>query len=392
MVLDKKMLHKTLFIRRSEPQSETSPPWDGIDFIYRLGSDELSDRLKGHYLNYQTLRQRKHQAAIDFLREELQIMQAEDGRQINIASHLEQKSFNSPRSERKESQDISSVSSTSRSTHSPPASSSQSPRPPLRVKPSIEPLALSRHEPLSSITTGQQLVFNLRDGRTMHVKTKRKMTDEEREAYKETRKRGACDQCKQKKGKCTHKIPSSPESIQANSMKQGVKRNSVEHRLSPSREGLGIHRYSHDESRPGKRLAMSTPASSFPAESGLSPQFNDTVVSPGSTQNIDRYDPDLSLETPYNKPMYVSNHISQEVLQSLSPSNPGTEGPLRVDFHLPQDDIENIRAGSSAARPFLPFSPVNLFPSSYQFPCGPGFMNPQSMHSHSPWPGEPGHT
>jgi len=50
-------------------------------------------------------------------------------------------------------------------------------------------------------TSAQQFVWSAHDGRSMRPKTKRKMTVEERSAYKETRKRGACDKCRRQKGR-----------------------------------------------------------------------------------------------------------------------------------------------------------------------------------------------
>lgn len=47
----------------------------------------------------------------------------------------------------------------------------------------------------------QHFVWSAHDGRPMQPKTKRKMTLEERSAYKETRKRGACERCRRQKGK-----------------------------------------------------------------------------------------------------------------------------------------------------------------------------------------------
>ncbi|KAF2446606.1 hypothetical protein P171DRAFT_262739 [Karstenula rhodostoma CBS 690.94] len=56
----------------------------------------------------------------------------------------------------------------------------------------------------ASPTVAQQFVWSAHDGRSMRPKTKRKMTVEERNAYKNTRKRGACDKCRKQKGRCTH--------------------------------------------------------------------------------------------------------------------------------------------------------------------------------------------
>ncbi|KAG9195999.1 hypothetical protein G6011_01120 [Alternaria panax] len=181
-------------IKRIHPTSDETPPWAGMSFIQPVDSDALHELLKHQYPQCASLRQRKHMAAIDFLRRELESMQNETagtspGDQTRISP---QTSLSAPEKlgERKHQRSI-----------SPSLSQSSSYRSPTLLK----------HHPQQSpamkkMGTGQQHVFSIVDGLAMQPKKKRKMTPAERSAYKTTRKVGACDKCKRQKGKCTHVI------------------------------------------------------------------------------------------------------------------------------------------------------------------------------------------
>ncbi|KAK3202138.1 hypothetical protein GRF29_161g263335 [Pseudopithomyces chartarum] len=80
------------FILRQQATSDELPPWAGIIFKDPVDSDTLSEKLRAAYPSCRTLRERKHQAAIDFLQEELHRMQYG----TPIASVTRTGSFSSP--------------------------------------------------------------------------------------------------------------------------------------------------------------------------------------------------------------------------------------------------------------------------------------------------------
>ena len=215
------------FILRERATSDELPPWAGIIFKYpvranvycrfniqfwtnspvrfQVDSDQLSEKLRAAYPDYKTLRERKHQAAIDFLREELSRMQS--GIPIADASPVE--SFKSLTQEPLVDASNTAVEMVSDGDEFPNSSVS----PPLDESLNF-PKVLGRASRVSRASGGpeqsqssalpksaQQFVWSAHDGRSMQPKTKRKMTVEERSAYKETRKRGACHRCRRKKGR-----------------------------------------------------------------------------------------------------------------------------------------------------------------------------------------------
>lgn len=180
-------------IKRIHPTSDETPPWAGMAFTQPVDSDALHELLKNQYPQCTSLRQRKHMAAIDFLKRELESMQNETagtmtemspGDQARVVFHASHQSLEEL-SERKHQRSISPSLSQSSSCRSP---------------------ALLDHHPqqspaITKIGAGQQHVFSIVDGLAMQPKKKRKMTPAERSAYKTTRKVGACDKCKRQKGK-----------------------------------------------------------------------------------------------------------------------------------------------------------------------------------------------
>ncbi|KAF1957676.1 hypothetical protein CC80DRAFT_547570 [Byssothecium circinans] len=198
------------FIQRHQPPTDESPPWSGIFFKFPVDSDILAERLKLAYPTCRTHRERKHQATIDFFSEELQRMRSKE---VTPFSTIKSAEPSLPEL----SQDAAKVYSQafSDSSRRPSASGGTSPSvvgsmdSPLveRVRPIISAgLSPTLQPPTTPTANAQQFVWNARDGKSMRPKTKRKMTVEERSAYKETRKRGACDKCRKQKGRCTHMI------------------------------------------------------------------------------------------------------------------------------------------------------------------------------------------
>jgi len=189
------------FITRQQRTSDDLPPWAGITFRDPVDSDALAEKLRAAYPNCKTLRERKHRATIDFLSEELAEMQSKSAATLSPdATPENSKAYNDPFSD-----------------HSRPASASASVSP-LGSEAMRSPVLAERlrkesitgfnlesqqqQQPTTSPTnSAQQFVWSAHDGRSMRPKTKRKMTVEERSAYKETRKRGACDKCRRQKGK-----------------------------------------------------------------------------------------------------------------------------------------------------------------------------------------------
>jgi len=179
-------------IKRSQPTSDASPPWAGMKFTQPVDSDALHELLKEQYPQCKTLRQRKHMAAIDFLRLELESMQHEST-ESTTGTSCETQALSALDASRPGVEELAAL--THRRSVSPSLSRSSSYR---------SPVHLDDHIP--QIGVGQQHVFSIVDGFATQPKKKRKMTPAERSAYKTTRKVGACDKCKRQKGKCTHVI------------------------------------------------------------------------------------------------------------------------------------------------------------------------------------------
>lgn len=196
------------FIHRQQATADETPPWAGIAFKLPIDSDMLAERLRFSYPQRRTLRERKHQATIDFFVEELNQMQRRDKSHSVITRPGEQPvsdalrnttmPYNHPNS------DPNLPRSASECTSPSIQGSVGSPRPSdFMAKPVV---SLPSNPSVQSPTTpSSQFVWSAHDGRTARPKTKRKMTVEERNAYKATRKRGACSRCRKQKGK-VHKL------------------------------------------------------------------------------------------------------------------------------------------------------------------------------------------
>ena len=170
-----------------------------------MDSDTLSEKLKAAYPEYQTHRERKHQAAIDFLNEELHRMQTRavtkavcTTETMTTTIRPRHDSYTPLMEVLPECDDVSTVSS--RTT---PFITDASTPPKLSEKGIDEPLEEDMRVTrlTSNPANKQHFIWSAHDGRPMQPKTKRKMTLEERSAYKETRKRGACEKCRRQKGK-----------------------------------------------------------------------------------------------------------------------------------------------------------------------------------------------
>ena len=198
-------MHSIPIIRKQQTTDQTSP-WDGINFTHEVGSDELAETLKDALPRYRTLRERKHAAAIKFLVYELCEMQSTSTtpastRTLLMHDLLYMRPLASEADEGTKctvhSQDLISAS------HPPATSVNSAAHGNLRQPFEAIPLTLS--QPLfinpTTAASSSQFVFNAIDGRVVQQKYKRKMTAEERLGYRETRRRGACLNCKRQKGK-----------------------------------------------------------------------------------------------------------------------------------------------------------------------------------------------
>jgi hypothetical protein len=196
-------------IARHKAPSDHTPPWKDMAFDPPIGSDELSDRLKAAFPEGQTLRQRKYLAAIAFLQGELQQIKAEDANRLGPStpsSIQNAKSISSVKRHRSHELLIDSHRESPASCDSPSvASSAQSASSPSLVDRGTcgtdQDSKTDGWRPSTPNPIGTTIVFNSVNGRTVQPKTKRKMTQQERKAYKETRIRGACVKCKKTKGK-----------------------------------------------------------------------------------------------------------------------------------------------------------------------------------------------
>lgn len=186
-------------IRRVKNTSDDSPPWTGIAFTMPVDSDKLADELRRAYPEYSTLRERKHMAAIDFLKNELSLIHQETSesaasKEYEVAPSQDFDPFPYDPEVRGWRGSVSSS--------------------PYLVSTNQDALPL-KHDLLRSGAQGtnaatkvtgsaQELVFSVSDGRPMQLKTKRRMTKEEKVVYRKTRKRGACSRCRRQKEKvCT---------------------------------------------------------------------------------------------------------------------------------------------------------------------------------------------
>lgn len=203
-------------IIRVEPTSDETPPWAGLRFVAPIGSDELSDLLRSAYPEGRNLHQRKHLAAIEFLKYELEKMQApstEGSASMEPASSVGM----TPQSGINSSHDAIPVDSRSqtRTCHTSPSVSGSIASPLLaeRTRPSVDQKYPA--EQASMVGTTQTFVFSATDGKPMQQRTKKKMSMEERRDYKETRKRGACLNCRRAKAKVVHNPDPSDSAAQS---------------------------------------------------------------------------------------------------------------------------------------------------------------------------------
>jgi hypothetical protein len=193
-------------IERVELTSDETPPWTGMAFTLPVDSDRLSEDLKREYPQCSTLRERKHMAAIDFLRAELHFMQSKSStRTFEEDEFLATPGATSTCSDALD--DRSRRDSTS--SHLSPVNITQDDGTLMhdlhQTETNISPNVTTAFIP-SIPDTAQQFVFSVVDGRSLKPKTKRRMTREEKAAYRTTRKHGACPTCRRQKGKVCNSL------------------------------------------------------------------------------------------------------------------------------------------------------------------------------------------
>jgi hypothetical protein len=190
-------------IERVKCTSDETPPWDGIRFIRPVDSDKLAEDLKQAYPDCSTLRERKHMAAIDFLKIELHQIQTGNvatnfGKRSDHLTTPNASSYCTDTSDAHSRQDCLSTPRSQAITTQNSTSYMRQPEP--------EETSLSSNSFFvpSNVTPASQIVFSASDGRTLQLHTKRRMTKEEKVTYRKIRKRGACITCRRQKGKVCH--------------------------------------------------------------------------------------------------------------------------------------------------------------------------------------------
>lgn len=304
-------------IHRHQRTSDETSPWDGIAFVEPVGSDSLADQLKRAYPAGKNLRERKHLAAIDFLKAELRTIQESTTGRIVLEADV----VGSPSSASHTSQDIPSGSSQhSLSTRgSPAALPISSPRfiaqgqrnggQKIKTANSTQPFPNS---------TMQQFVFNSTDGRTMHMRTRKTMTPNERESYTQTRRRGACKKCKKAKAKCTH-----DEQSQNMTVDTSPKKPSKRPASTPGPEEIETKKILKTE----PRIPIDIPMTTVPEDQQIRPQTAPVSPQPyrlGDTPGNREWAPGLE----GSNHMYVPSltpHINQDPNWFQQYPQPGME-------------------------------------------------------------------
>ena len=154
------------------------------------------------YPNCRTLRERKHQATVDFFTGELRNMQWKDA--VPVTSTRSSGSDHIDSGPERSISCSQAILVKDRPGSAPGANSLSAVRLPEvnAVKP-VNPITTTDQTKFQNPPAAKphQIVWNAHNGKSMLPKTKRKMTLEERSAYKETRKRGACEKCRRQKGR-----------------------------------------------------------------------------------------------------------------------------------------------------------------------------------------------
>jgi hypothetical protein len=171
--------------------SDENPPWAGISFALPVGSDQLADKLRQAYPD-STLRERKHMAAIDFLKNELpemrqQALRTTASENNNTLTPQDCQSFSNGLNVKSRQGSVA-TSLSSLSTNQDASSQEHN-------------LLRSGVQAINTTGPAPEIVFSISDGRPVQLRTKRRMTKEEKIVYKTTRKRGACSKCRRQKGK-----------------------------------------------------------------------------------------------------------------------------------------------------------------------------------------------
>ncbi|KAJ4366785.1 hypothetical protein N0V83_007310 [Neocucurbitaria cava] len=306
-------------IKRVQPTSDETPPWSGMSFVQPVDSDALHEHLKIAYPQCTTLRERKHMAAIDFLVAELHQMQSKGPTFVAVEHSANDPAAPNPGALSRKGSISASLS---------PTSSAQ-------FSTSVELAFQDRHSsttpgrllPKGQLTEspGQHLVFSAVDGRMMQPKTKRRMTAEEKDAYKETRKRGACRKCKRQKGKCTHVIDMNEGLGHTKDVKKATKRrtsqNSGVESQNPSKLAKVEHQFKTNQLK-----------SNLPSQqdsSGLQHGPDNEVDGPSNQPTLQsdnmQWDQKLREMDQSELPRYVNHQVFMPPYGVSLPGNAGAE-------------------------------------------------------------------
>ncbi|KAH8725437.1 hypothetical protein GQ44DRAFT_217010 [Phaeosphaeriaceae sp. PMI808] len=338
-------------IKRVERTSDETPPWKGIIFTLPVGSDVLSEELKRAHPGCSTLRERKHMAAIEFLQAELRQMQspvditAQNG---DIATPDASSIYSDPLD------GCSSLESVSM-RRSPSTTTKDLPTVEAMQQKDLTPASTHLSPSMSSIINpAQQFVFSLIDGRPQQPKnSKRRMTRDEKIAYKKTRKRGACPRCRRQKGKCTHVVDGSAEADDLGGSPNAKKRKlPIIGILAQEQENRVPNQIQLTEiSRPN-----SDPSSHPPQ--GLSEIVhgsNDPQIQHGPVNDTPHWGGETAEGLQTEIPRYVPNQPDGEPFRMCVPGEPELEPePEWIDFN-PFPDISHYNPGySSFQAPGIP--------------------------------------
>ncbi|KAF2463907.1 uncharacterized protein BDR25DRAFT_105396 [Lindgomyces ingoldianus] len=346
------------FVKRYPTSTNEQTPWTGLTFTLDIGSDIFWEKLKNAYPSITDHKQRKHKAVIEFLEAELQDMKMKERQRAGGTVNVESENLTSPKSFSTDFFDALGNESGPGSA-SPRSGTSSAASPHQESQPGDLPQSNQNQDvgsgplpPPTQTSSGQTIVFSAYDGTTVQPKTRKKMTLEERRAYAETRKRGACPRCKQSKGRCTHFEDSANQSYGTCTPKPGMKRKYkglTQCKLGP-KKALKL-----EETADCLNRALDKPRPDTCP--GVAPHnLSDALVVTPSSGDPFTGGPG-GVDGAYNvpdkqKPMYVPNQPTSEPFETPIPGDEDSRWPYPSN----QDYYDSIylQDGSSVTRPHSP--------------------------------------
>ncbi|KAF2028518.1 hypothetical protein EK21DRAFT_113854 [Setomelanomma holmii] len=362
MISDARSRPHRLPIERVKQPSEEKPPWSGIEFTFPVGSDDLSDALRSRYPKGTTLRERKHMAAIEFLQNELRQMQS--AQPCFNATDLEDSATSKSSSPDSDGNEVRSRlwSETTSCDVIVTNGTARSPSNVVQGSDVYSGNTIIDSTPSSAHKLGHQIVFSVANGRQQQPRTRRRMTKEEKLAYKKTRERKACAACRRQKAKCTH-----GDNVNEEQPRQGtdVKRPKRQHSLDAGighlqGQKLSTKNGEEDEFALNRRISTNLHEESriqvHTAPATTEPLGDNTPYGQGSAQNeIPRY-----VQSPV-----VSDQYGVPVTTQSGSSWPGFYAPHAPDVFGP--DFTQLQQSSSvhSSHSMPPLDNVSPLDASY---------------------------